>query len=121
MERPPSTIPLRLPNGVVIRAETTPLTPVTRERDVARGPVLEPEEFSGVMGAVEGIASSLADTMERLRPSEASIEFGLELAVETGKLTALLVKGSSKANLKITLTWTRGGDAPDRAPRAEPG
>jgi hypothetical protein len=30
---------------------------------------------------------------------------GLGVGVEAGQLTALLVKGSGKANLKITLTW----------------
>lgn len=114
-----STVLLRLPNGVVIRAETTPLSPVDRERNVARPPVLEPHEFAGVMEAVEGIASGVAGTMAKLRPSEASVEFGLELGVESGNLTALLVKGSAKGNLKITLTWTREESAAT-PPEAEP-
>jgi hypothetical protein len=96
---------------VVIRAETTQLAPLDRERPVSMRPILEPQEFSGLMKAVEGIASGVADTMEKLRPSEASVEFGLELGVESGQLTALLVKGSAKGNLKITLTWTREAGA----------
>jgi hypothetical protein len=41
--------------------------------------------------------------LEKVKPKKASVEFGLEVAVESGKLTTLLVKGASTANLKITL------------------
>lgn len=30
-----------------------------------------------------------------------------ELAIESGQLTAVIVKGSGKANLEITLEWER--------------
>ena len=30
----------------------------------------------------------------------------MELALESGQLTALIAKGSSKANMEITLEWT---------------
>ena len=30
---------------------------------------------------------------------------GIEVAVESGQLTALIVKGSGKANLEITMEW----------------
>jgi hypothetical protein len=29
----------------------------------------------------------------------------MELAIESGQLTAIIVKGSGKANLEITLEW----------------
>jgi hypothetical protein len=41
-----------------------------------------------------------------LKPHKASVEFGLEVALEAGQLTALLVKGSGTSNLKITLEWS---------------
>jgi Trypsin-co-occurring domain 1 len=118
MADPQTTIPLSLPNGVVIRAEATALAPLDRERPVVMRHVVEPQEFAGLMRAVEGIASGVADTMTKLRPTEASVEFGLEMGMESGKLTALLVKGSAKGNLKITLTWTRAdaGDLPEPEP-----
>lgn len=64
--------------------------------------------FEGVSDAIEGIAKSLTRTMEKVKPRKATVEFGLELAVESGKLTALLVKGSGTASLTVTLEW--GGD-----------
>ena len=61
--------------------------------------------FEGVTHAIEGIAQSVVSTLEKVKPQKASVEFGLEVALESGQLTALLVKGSGTSNLKITLQW----------------
>jgi hypothetical protein len=61
--------------------------------------------FEGVTDAIEGIAQSVVSTLEKVKPQKASVEFGLEVALESGQLTALLVKGSGTSNLKITLEW----------------
>ena len=44
-------------------------------------------------------------TLQKVKPRAASVEFGLEIGIESGQLTALLVKGTGTANLKITLEW----------------
>lgn len=61
--------------------------------------------FEGVTDVIEGIADSIVDTLQKAKPRKASIEFGLEVALESGQLTALLVKGTGTSNLKITLEW----------------
>ena len=38
-------------------------------------------------------------------PTRASVEFGVEVAVDAGKLTALLVNGNTTGSLKVTLEW----------------
>src|SRR5258708_3274266 len=67
-----------------------------------------PKEFSfgDVSGRIEPLAKELQQTIDRVKPKKAAVKFGLELGVESGQLTALLVKGSGKANLEITLEWT---------------
>ena len=55
--------------------------------------------------AIEGIARTVKDAIDRVKPDKASVEFGIEVGVESGGLTAILVKGSGKANLKVTLEW----------------
>lgn len=71
------------------------------DRDVSFGVM----DFSGVTDAIESIAQDLQAVLVKVKPKKASVEFGLEVGVESGKLTALLVKGTGKANLKVTLTW----------------
>jgi len=43
--------------------------------------------------------------IKRVAPKKASVEFGVEASIESGKLVALLCNGEATANLKITLEW----------------
>jgi len=61
--------------------------------------------FEDLRGPLVAIGKNISAVMEELKPKSASVEFGIEVGVEGGKLTALLVQGAGKANLKITLSW----------------
>jgi len=61
--------------------------------------------FNDVALTITSLAHSLSGAIAAAKPQKASVEFGVEVAVESGQLTALIVKGGAKANLKITLTW----------------
>lgn len=61
--------------------------------------------FDGVRETVEGIASELGQVWDRVKPSEATVSFGLNLTAKSGKLTGLVVEGGTDASLEITLTW----------------
>jgi hypothetical protein len=61
--------------------------------------------FDDVALTITSLAQSLSGAITAAKPQKASVEFGVEVAVESGQLTALIVKGGAKANLKITLTW----------------
>ncbi len=61
--------------------------------------------FSGVLDAVEGVALALGETMKKLKPKSATVEFGVELGLKEGKLLAIFLQGEGKANLKVQLTW----------------
>jgi hypothetical protein len=62
--------------------------------------------FKEVTDKIESIAQSLLTTFKKVKPHSASVEFGLEVSVESGQLTALLVKGTGTAHLTITLQWS---------------
>lgn len=47
----------------------------------------------------------LSESLQAIKPTRATVEFGIQLAVESGNLTALLVKGTGSASLKVTLEW----------------
>lgn len=61
--------------------------------------------FEGVTHAIEQVSQSVIDALKNVRPRKATIAFGMEVAIESGKLTAFLVKGSGTASLNITLEW----------------
>nr|VFK66019.1 MAG: hypothetical protein BECKUNK1418G_GA0071005_107612 [Candidatus Kentron sp. UNK]VFK69082.1 MAG: hypothetical protein BECKUNK1418H_GA0071006_10108 [Candidatus Kentron sp. UNK] len=91
-------IPVQLPNGRIIHVEATPLG---GEEEVA----FQTLKFDEIGEIIKGLASTFTKSIESLRPTRTGVEFSLELGVETGKLTALLVQGSGKANLKVMLEW----------------
>jgi len=99
MEPQSQVIPILLANGSVINAEVTDLG---GEQDIAA----TIPSFTGITETIEEISRSLVESIKKVKPKKVTIEFGLELATESGKLTALLVKGTGKASLKISLEWS---------------
>ncbi len=91
-------VPVKLPNGATMHVEAVVLG---EEEDVALGLL----SFDEVSNTLEGLADAIGGAIQKAKPKKASVELGLELAVESGKLTTLLVKGGGKANLKIALEW----------------
>ncbi|XGW00980.1 MAG: CU044_2847 family protein (plasmid) [Leptolyngbya sp. BL-A-14] len=91
-------IPVGLPNGAVVQFEVTQ----TGREDVA----FDIKPLSQVTDALEGIIQAVAGPIQKAKPTKASVKFGMELGVESGSLTATIVKGTSKANLEITLEWS---------------
>jgi hypothetical protein len=54
------------------------------------------------------MASLARDAVQAVRPDSASIEFGVDVKIESGKLSGLIVSGTANATLKVTLTWESG-------------
>lgn len=61
--------------------------------------------FDGVRATIEGIAAELGEAWQKVKPTEASVAFGLKLTAKSGKLTGLVVEGGGEASLAVTMTW----------------
>lgn len=87
---------------------TTPTGPIKIEvRTTGREKVaLQALTFTQFKDTLTAIASELSSVFDRFNPTRTVIEFGVEAALESGGVVAVLVKGSAKANLKITLEWS---------------
>jgi hypothetical protein len=62
-------------------------------------------KFSDFADTVRDIAKITADALSTVKPSEATLEFGLDIGVKAGAVTALFASGEAKATLKVTLKW----------------
>jgi len=98
MEEKTRFIEVELENGKVAYVEATVISGV-------EAVAFETPSFKGVTDAIEEISKSIAGVLEKVKPRKASVEFGVEVGLESGKLTALLVKGTGTASMKITLEW----------------
>ncbi|UQU68187.1 hypothetical protein COUCH_18720 [Couchioplanes caeruleus] len=92
------TTSLRIDETTVIQVETPA---GAREEDIAhRIPA-----FDGFTEALSKIATSVRAGLDRVQPSRATVEFGLDVSMESGQATALIVKGTGSAHVTVTLEW----------------
>lgn len=59
---------------------------------------------------IKPVLNAIKDKLEAAAPDRFTVEFGIKLGGETGVIVA---KGTAEVNFKITITWDRGGQAPD--------
>ena len=88
-------------NGPIIQVEV--VSPVDRERDVSALDKVLP--FDGIVNSVAAVASAMTEALRRASPEEAEVQFGVDIGVESGNLTSLLVKGTGTATLSVRLLW----------------
>jgi hypothetical protein len=89
-----------LPSGQSMLVWAT-IAPSTEEQDIA---ALD-YDFQPVLDTMGHLAGALRQSLSTLLPSKATVEFGVDIAAESGKLTALLVGGSAAAHVTVTLEW----------------
>jgi len=106
-------IQVQLPTGEVIWAKVT----VDGPQNVASGGLqrLDVEELGRT---VRGLSASLYQAVDSLVPDEVGVEFGLELALKSGKVISMLAEGGATASVKVTLGWKGDKTATSSAPEA---
>ncbi|MFI6833690.1 MULTISPECIES: CU044_2847 family protein [unclassified Kribbella] len=71
----------------------------------------EPLSLDGVRDTILAVATELGQIWDKVKPAEATVDFGLKLIAKSGKLTGLIVDGGGEATLSISLTWKAGDQA----------
>ncbi len=96
---------IELPDGTVVLARlSAPDVYGADDRDVGvlESAVAKVEQLGELITAV---GSSVLSAARAVRPDEAAITFGVELAARSGKALAVLAEGEAKASVQVTLTW----------------
>lgn len=75
--------------------------------------LLDTIPFERVASLLTNVAQMLGNTLEKVSPTKASVELGVEFGLKEGQLVALIARGSGKANLKINLEWDRSKASTD--------
>ncbi len=107
-----SFVEVELPNGV-----TALVHAVDAGGGAAKAARAGKPDLSAVMGTLEGMSLAVKSALAKAAPDKVAVEFGLEMAMKAGALTAMLVDGRGSASLRVTLEW-QGGDgssSPDGA------
>lgn len=97
-------IPIDLGDGVIAQVE---VLETGREKVVA-GTL----PFDSVAKAITKISQIIAAPIQAVRPTKATVKYGLAIGIQEGSLVAAIVRGTGTANLEITLEW-------DNKPKAD--
>ena len=92
-----------LPGGAIVWVEATTVAR-DKEREVSLD-LSKALPLGEVSKVIAGLAALVHSGIEEFKPQKTTAEFSLEVGLESGQLTALWVKGSGNASIKITLEW----------------
>lgn len=108
MEAQSKVIPVELSDGTNIKVEATLIGDTQNITPSAyRKLTSQTLPFNEAIAGIESLSKDIAETLQKLKPDKAKVRFGVEIGVESGKLIAVLAKGTENANLEITLEWDR--------------
>ena len=96
MESRTRIIPVKVNDDITVMVEAKDLG---GEQDVST------LSFQQVTDTIEAVTVAIATSINKVKPDKATVEIGFDITVKSGKLTTLIVEGSGKANLKLTLQW----------------
>ena len=104
------SVDVTLPNGEVLALPQAPGAGAGQVSDV-----MSPVQLDRLGRIVEGLIQVMTPVARSALPNKTSVEIGLELKVESGKLTAYLVGASAQAAVKVTMEWVNAADRPAAA------
>ncbi|MFJ5829247.1 CU044_2847 family protein [Streptomyces sp. NPDC093089] len=64
-------------------------------------------DLSAVTEALSSFAGKIGEALHQAAPDRATVEFGCQLCLDAGRLTALVVQSSANASLRVTLEWEK--------------
>lgn len=90
-------VPIDLGEGISAKIEV-----LETGRELVSAQPLSLKHFSET---ITKLSELYAAAIQKVRPTKATVKYGLALSVEQGSLMAVLVQGSGTANIEITLEW----------------
>lgn len=101
-----SIVEVELPNGVTALVQA-----VETGGGAAKAARTGGLDLSALTGTLEGMSIAVKSALVKAAPDKMSVEFGLELAMRSGALTAMLVGGGGSASLRVMLEWQNGDES----------
>ena len=97
-------VEIKLDNNTTILAEAL-VKNSNNGREKIASEIAE-KKFSDFSNTVGKIASETLKPLKQINAKKLTVKMGMNIGVESGKLTALLVEGSANANIEITIEWS---------------
>lgn len=75
------------------------------ERNVSGGEI--EENFSKITPSIIALGKEFSQILKQIQPTKSSIEFGINVGMETSGVIAFITKASASANFKIKMEWEK--------------
>ncbi|MGI5218729.1 CU044_2847 family protein [Nocardia sp. CA-290969] len=102
---------VEMPDGVVIYARVDDEATTSTGVDVG---LRDRFKLDSLGPTISSVAAAVHGSVRGLKPDTVSVEFGLELSLDAGKVVAVLASGGAKASLKVKLDWGTAATSTDR-------
>lgn len=93
---------VEMPDGVVVYARVDEEATGSTGVDVG---LRDRFKLDNLGPTISSVATAVHGSVQGLKPDTVSVEFGLELSLDAGKVVAVLAAGGAKASLKVKLDW----------------
>ncbi|MGW4894844.1 CU044_2847 family protein [Kitasatospora sp. NPDC004240] len=90
------------PDGRTLLVQVTAVDGAGGGEELVRAGIPDLRNF---MATVTALATDLQQAIAAVKPKRASVEFGLNIAMQSGVMTAFLVDASGEASVRVTLEW----------------
>lgn len=94
------SVEVTLPDGGVVRVRVA-----ENPGGIGSVGLADRPRLSDALAQIGEVARLVRESLQPLRPSKATVEFGVSFSVQSGKLTALVFEGKGDASLTVTLEW----------------
>lgn len=101
-------VEVALPNGATTLVRAVEVDPAGATKAGWR----EKFDLEEVVGALEGLSQAVKAALTKVAPQKVTLEFGIELAIKSGKLTGMVVEGQGRGTLVVTLEWSHAPAQP---------
>ncbi|HYB89251.1 MAG TPA: CU044_2847 family protein [Streptosporangiaceae bacterium] len=98
-----TSVMARLPNGALMKVE---IADGSAGDGMASVGLRDAFDLSSALDTLTELSAMTVDKLKAARPTKATVEFRLGFAVESGRLTSMMVSGRGDASLTVTLEWS---------------
>jgi hypothetical protein len=102
-------VPLRIGTSLMYVTATRLSANQAGELDEEVEIAARPPSVEQITAALKDFATQVTESLQGSGASRFVVEFGCDVAVETGRVVAMLGKGSLASTLRVTLEWSRPG------------
>ena len=63
--------------------------------------------LDSIFDELTAVSQKISRVIDEVSPDKVSVEFGVGIALKSGKLSSIILNGEGNANIKVKMTWEK--------------